>query len=172
MPYCTACGQQNPAAARFCAQCGTRLAPAPGDATGRSVEDSSPTLTFSGPDKVAPYDRQLTPADSAAVASLPPGNALLLVLRGPDVGARFLLDTDVVTAGRHASSDIFLDDVTVSRQHAEFRRDASSYTVRDTGSLNGTYVNRDRVDARQLMDGDEVQIGKYRLVFYAGHPTS
>ena len=75
----------------------------------------------------------------------------------------------MVTAGRHPDSEIFLDDVTVSRRHAEFRRDGSAYTVTDVGSLNGTYVNRDRIDSVTLQDGDEVQIGKYRLVFFAGH---
>ena len=168
MPYCTQCGHAIPAGASFCAQCGARLASDIAGGQVESVVDSSPTMTLPGPDKAAPYDRQLKPADAQAVASLARGNALLLVLRGPDAGARFLLDTDIVTAGRHAGSDIFLDDVTVSRRHAEFRREAASFTVRDVGSLNGTYVNHDRVDARQLADGDEVQIGKYRLVYFHG----
>ena len=75
----------------------------------------------------------------------------------------------MVTAGRHPDSEIFLDDVTVSRRHAEFHREGESFTVSDVGSLNGTYVNRDRIDRVQLTDGDEVQIGKYRLVFFSGH---
>jgi pSer/pThr/pTyr-binding forkhead associated (FHA) protein len=91
------------------------------------------------------------------------------VQRGPGSGSRFLLDADVVTAGRHPDSEIFLDDVTVSRRHAEFHRTGDTFTVSDVGSLNGTYVNRDRIDRVQLTDGDEVQIGKYRLVFFAGH---
>ena len=99
--------------------------------------------------------------------SLPPGMALLAVRRGPNAGARFLLDHDVTTSGRHPDSDIFLDDVTVSRRHAEFRRDGMGVKVRDVGSLNGTYVNRDRIDEVTLSNGDEVQIGKYRLVYYA-----
>jgi pSer/pThr/pTyr-binding forkhead associated (FHA) protein len=98
---------------------------------------------------------------------LPAGSALLIVQRGPNAGSRFLLDVDVVTAGRHPDSDIFLDDVTVSRRHAEFRRGPHGVKVRDVGSLNGTYVNRDRIDEVQLTNGDEVQIGKYRLVYYA-----
>ena len=102
------------------------------------------------------------------MAALPPENALLLVLRGPQAGSRFLLDADSVTAGRQADSDIFLDDVTVSRRHAEFRRDAGRWVVTDMGSLNGTYLNRDRVDVGHLTHGDEVQIGKFRLVFFAG----
>jgi pSer/pThr/pTyr-binding forkhead associated (FHA) protein len=102
------------------------------------------------------------------VPSLPPGIALLVVRRGPNAGARFLLDHDVTTSGRHPDSDIFLDDVTVSRRHAEFHRGGSGFTVRDVGSLNGTYVNRERVEAATLANGDEVQIGKFRLVFIAG----
>ena len=88
--------------------------------------------------------------------------------RGPNAGARFLLDHDVTTSGRHPDSDIFLDDVTVSRRHAEFHRESGVFTVRDVGSLNGTYVNRERVESATLSNGDEVQIGKFRLVFIAG----
>jgi len=99
---------------------------------------------------------------------LRPGTAVLVVRRGPNAGSRFLLDTDVTTAGRHPESDIFLDDVTVSRRHAEFRRDGTTFTVSDVGSLNGTYVNRERVEQATLANGDEVQIGKFRLVFLAG----
>jgi pSer/pThr/pTyr-binding forkhead associated (FHA) protein len=108
-------------------------------------------------------------AEGARIAeTLPPGSALLVVRRGPNAGSRFLLDTEVTTAGRHPESDIFLDDVTVSRRHAEFRREAGVFTVRDVGSLNGTYVNRERVESATLANADEVQIGKFRLVFLAG----
>ena len=100
--------------------------------------------------------------------SLPPGMALLVVRRGPNAGARFLLDHDVTTSGRHPDSDIFLDDVTVSRRHAEFRRESGEFVVIDVGSLNGTYVNREPVDQAVLANGDEVQIGKFRLVFLTG----
>ena len=100
------------------------------------------------------------------------GSALLVVKRGPNAGSRFLLDAETTTAGRHPESDIFLDDVTVSRRHAEFRRTGQGFTVGDVGSLNGTYVNRDRIDSVTLNDGDEVQIGKYRLVFFSSHPAS
>ena len=89
------------------------------------------------------------------------------MLRGPNTGARFLLDDDEVMSGRHPDSDIFLDDVTVSRKHAVFRRTPGGFVVRDVGSLNGTYVNRELVDEITLTTGDEVQIGKFRLVFYA-----
>jgi len=108
------------------------------------------------------------PARTASV-TLPPGLALLVVRHGPNMGARFLLDRDVVVAGRQPDSDIFLDDVTVSRQHAEFRRTASGgFAIVDTGSLNGTYVNRQRLAEATLRSGDEVQIGKFRMTFLMG----
>lgn len=106
--------------------------------------------------------------DQNAVEALPPGSALLIVERGPNSGARFLLDADRTTAGRAADSDIFLDDVTVSRRHAEFSRVGNGFRVVDIGSLNGTYVNRQRIESAVLRGGDEVQIGKYRLVY---HPS-
>jgi pSer/pThr/pTyr-binding forkhead associated (FHA) protein len=94
---------------------------------------------------------------------------MLLVQRGPDSGARFLLDSDVVTVGRHPDSDIFLDDISVSRRHATFTRNENGYAIADLGSLNGSYVNRDRIDNEvTLSGGDEVQIGKYRLIYFAG----
>ncbi|SDM70555.1 glycogen accumulation regulator GarA [Allokutzneria albata] len=104
----------------------------------------------------------------SGVDALPSGSALLVVKRGPNAGSRFLLDRDTTSAGRHPDSDIFLDDVTVSRRHAEFRREGSDFVVVDVGSLNGTYVNRAPVDTAVLANGDEVQIGKFRLVFLTG----
>jgi pSer/pThr/pTyr-binding forkhead associated (FHA) protein len=118
-------------------------------------------------EQVSETDHVLTKADLATVEALRPGTALLVVLRGPNTGARFLLDDDEVMSGRHPDSDIFLDDVTVSRKHAVFRRTPQGFVVRDVGSLNGTYVNRSLVDEKTLSTGDEVQIGKFRLVFYA-----
>lgn len=107
--------------------------------------------------------------DVTAVENLPSGSAMLLVQRGPDAGARFLLDTEVVTVGRHPDSDIFLDDISVSRRHANFTRTETGYMVADLGSLNGSYVNRDRIDTDVVLTGgDEVQIGKYRLIYFAG----
>jgi pSer/pThr/pTyr-binding forkhead associated (FHA) protein len=162
MPFCTECGQQNPDGANFCSNCGTRLA------ADRQME-SSTTLNFGGPDRgELAAESQLSPDEAAAVDALPPGSALLVVQRGPSAGSRFLLDTDEVSAGRHPDSDIFLDDVTVSRRHAVFRRTSHGYLVADVGSLNGTYVNRDRIDEVLLSGGDEVQIGKYRLVYFTG----
>lgn len=99
---------------------------------------------------------------------LPADAALLVVKRGPNAGARFLLDRDITTAGRHPEADIFLDDVTVSRRHAEFRKnDDGKFEVVDVGSLNGTYVNREPRNSQVLEVGDEIQIGKFRLVFIA-----
>jgi len=100
--------------------------------------------------------------------ALPPGSGLLVVKRGPNAGSRFLLDRATTTAGRHPNSNIFLDDVTVSRRHAEFRCVSGEFQVVDVGSLNGTYVNREPVDWAVLANGDEVQIGKFRLVFLTG----
>jgi pSer/pThr/pTyr-binding forkhead associated (FHA) protein len=111
--------------------------------------------------------RGLTAEDQATIEALRPGTALLVVLRGPNTGARFLLDDQEVAAGRHPDSDIFLDDVTVSRKHAAFVAQGGGYVVRDAGSLNGTYVNRERIDEAPLHQGDEVQIGKFRLVYYS-----
>ncbi|HEY8787924.1 MAG TPA: FHA domain-containing protein [Actinopolymorphaceae bacterium] len=106
-----------------------------------------------------------TPEEAAAVSELRPGTALLVVRTGPDAGSRYMLDKPVVSAGRHQTSEIFLDDVTVSRRHAEFVRGDHGYVLKDVGSLNGTYVNRDRIDELQLGNEDEVQIGKFRLVY-------
>ena len=100
--------------------------------------------------------------------ALSPDSALLVVKRGPNAGSRFPLDADLVSAGRHPQSDIFLDDVTVSRRHAEFRRTGGGFEVADVGSLNGTYVNREPIESAVLANGDEVQIGKFRLVFLTG----
>ena len=102
------------------------------------------------------------------IEALPADSALLVVKRGPNAGSRFPLDKELVTAGRHPQSDIFLDDVTVSRRHAEFRRVSGGFEVSDVGSLNGTYVNREPIESSALTNGDEVQIGKFRLVYLSG----
>ena len=180
MPFCTNCGRRNADDARFCSQCGARLVSTSDDAPtttnpvvpGEPVGESTATIQLGGagdPSKTETGERALNPVDAAAVDALPSGHALLVVQRGPGSGSRFLLDEDIVRAGRHPDSEIFLDDVTVSRQHAEFHRNGDTFTVSDVGSLNGTYVNRDRIDTVQLTDSDEVQIGKYRLVFFSGH---
>ncbi|WP_217712241.1 FHA domain-containing protein [Streptomyces sp. NA02950] len=171
LPVCTRCGHRNAEASRFCSNCG---APLRGGAPSERASETTSTISISG---LEAYDAEVTgqtqlpslsPEAQAAVEALPLGSALLVVRRGPNSGSRFLLDSDVTTAGRHPQSDIFLDDVTVSRRHVEFRRGQDgSFTVVDVGSLNGTYVNREQIDAPLVLaSGDEVQIGKYRLVFY------
>ena len=151
--FCNNCGHRNPPDANFCSSCGAVLAPNseatvtlhPVESQGEVVEED---LTVTLPDR-------------------PSGTGLLVVKRGPNAGARYALDTDVTRAGRHPESDIFLDDITVSRRHAEFIRQSSGYSVRDVGSLNGTYVNRERIEESMLSSGDEVQIGKFKLVYLA-----
>ena len=163
--YCTQCGHENPDSSRFCAQCGHALS------RGNEVPTGETTKVIP---KVGGEDSTETPevgeapensGESGLVDSLPPGSALLVVKRGPNAGSRFLLDRTVTTAGRHPDSEIFLDDVTVSRRHVEFIRENNGFSVRDVGSLNGTYVNREPIDTAILSGGDEVQIGKFRLVF-------
>ena len=100
------------------------------------------------------------------VEGLPSGSAVVVVKRGPNAGSRFRLDQPVTTAGRHPGSD-----VTVSRRHAEFRLENGEFSVVDIGSLNGTYLNRKPVQSAALANGDEIQIGKYRLVFLT-RPTT
>ena len=147
---CSRCGNENPENARFCANCGNPL-----------QEDATVRFTPAEAEDEA-SDRPLQQGE------LQGGQALLVVQRGPNAGSKFLIDKDVTTTGRHPESDIFLDDVTVSRRHAEFRRRNSKFFVHDVGSLNGTYVNRQRVDETQLANGDELQIGRFKLTFYAG----
>ena len=161
--YCTQCGAANPEDARFCSRCGSPLSPAaPDPGAYRSAPETTSTISL---DALDDGTGQTLLPDRSAVEQLPPGTALLVVMRGPNAGSRFLLDSDLTTAGRHPESDIFLDDVTVSRRHAEFYRRGGQFTARDVGSLNGTYVNRERIEEAPLGGGDEVQIGKFRLVF-------
>lgn len=148
--YCTQCGHRNKDAAHFCSRCGS------------SLSQISDDTTIS----LRPEDVEVE-EPSISVESLPPGQAILIVKRGMNAGSTFLLDKDVTSAGRNPSSDIFLDDVTVSRRHAEVLREGERFIVKDAGSLNGTYINRERVDVAELSSGDELQIGKFKLVFLA-----
>jgi pSer/pThr/pTyr-binding forkhead associated (FHA) protein len=133
---------------------------------GGTPDEVQSTLRFSE-DLLAELGSDLSREEQQAIDALPSGNALLIVKRGPNAGARFLLDQDVTTVGRHPNADIFLDDVTVSRRHAEFLRDGAVFTVRDLASLNGTYFDGERIDEVRVTDGAEVQIGKFRLTFFA-----
>ena len=144
---------------------------------GQPARQDPATQQFSGigahaPADIPESDYHLSREEQATVDALHPDTALLIVLRGPNSGARFLLDDAEITTGRGPESDIFLDDVTVSRKHAVFSREGHGYGVRDVGSLNGTYVNKERIDQVALRTGDEVQIGKFRLVYYASAATS
>lgn len=149
--FCTNCGHPNKDDARFCASCGHAL-------------QDDPTLS-------------LTPVEAEDEAQdefpfphdeLEPGQGLLLVKRGPNAGSTFLLERDVTSVGRAPESDVFLDDVTVSRKHAQIvRRADGSFSVSDVGSLNGTYVNGEQVDETRLATGDEVQIGMFKLMFFS-----
>jgi pSer/pThr/pTyr-binding forkhead associated (FHA) protein len=157
-------GPQEPEAAH---QPGASADESPGggpepEEAGGLMSDLTSTISLGGADV---DDAVGTDSDHAVAEALPAGGALLIVRRGPNAGSRFLLEVPLVTAGRHPDSDIFLDDVTVSRRHAQFVQDPTGYRVKDVGSLNGTYVNRHRIDDVLLANGDEVQIGKYRLVY-------
>ena len=138
------------------------------DGPGVPPERSPETTSVFRADFLSEAESQAQEQPVSGVEALPEGAALLVVKRGPNAGSRFLLDRGTTSAGRHPDSDIFLDDVTVSRRHAEFRRRGEEFVVVDVGSLNGTYVNRERVESATLSNGDEVQIGKFRLVFIAG----
>jgi pSer/pThr/pTyr-binding forkhead associated (FHA) protein len=133
---------------------------------GGTPDEVQSTLRFSD-DLLAELGSTLSRDEQLAIEALPSGNALLIVKRGPNAGARFLLDQNVTSAGRHPNADIFLDDVTVSRRHAEFVRNGKSFSVRDLASLNGTYFDGKRIDEVKLVDGSEVQVGKFRLTFFA-----
>ncbi len=154
--FCNNCGHNNPIGANFCSSCGGPL---------DLANQENTTVTFHPDD---PADR---PDDELAVDldELPNDIGMLVVKRGPKAGSRFALTEAVTTAGRHPESNIFLDDITVSRRHAEVAREGDHYLASDVGSLNGTYVNRERITTPvRLANGDEVQIGKYKLVFFMG----
>jgi pSer/pThr/pTyr-binding forkhead associated (FHA) protein len=110
----------------------------------------------------------VSPADVEDIPVLGRNSGLLVVKRGPNVGSQFVLHQPVATTGRHPASDIFLDDITVSRRHAEFRREHGQFRVVDLGSLNGVYLNRELVESAVLANGDEIQIGNFRLIFLTG----
>lgn len=131
------------------------------------------TIKF-GPDfqqKLQSLESGVSLEEQEIIGALPQDSALLIVRKGPNAGARFLLDQDSTVAGRHPEADIFLDDVTVSRRHAEFVRHHRSFEVKDLGSLNGTYFDGVLVDQALLHDGAEVQVGKFRMTFYASRSS-
>ena len=150
---CPQCGHRNPMGSRFCSSCGAGL----------DAGEAPTTMNV-----VVPID-SATEEVEVDIDELPAGVGMLVVTRGPNSGSKFALDEPLVTAGRHPDSVIFLDDITVSRRHAEIRLLAGGgYEVADVGSLNGTYLNRERVETAPLKDGDELQIGTFKLLFLAG----
>ncbi len=118
------------------------------------------------PQKLQNLESGVSLEEQEVIDALPSGSALLIVRKGPNAGARFLLDQDSAVAGRHPAADIFLDDVTVSRRHAEFVRHGTAFEVKDMGSLNGTYFDGVLIDQALLHDGAEVQVGKFRMTFF------
>src|SRR3954451_598850 len=150
---CRQCGHQNESGANFCSSCGSPL-----------PQEDEATLSLTELAERLELDEEL----GAALAELPDGMGMLVVRRGPNAGSRFVLDSDVTALGRHPDSDIFLDDITVSRRHASVRRIDGAYEVSDVGSLNGTYVDHKRVDTAPLHHLADLQIGRFVLVFLVG----
>ncbi len=135
-----------------------------GDSHGAA--DTTQTFGHDSDLSFVPFGSDLSDAELDAIEALPTHAALFIVRSGPTAGARYLLDTDVTTVGRHPEADIFFDDVTVSRRHAEITRTDSAFELVDQRSLNGTYVNGERVDRAVLTNGSEVRVGKFRLNFF------
>jgi hypothetical protein len=152
--FCNKCGHRNPPESLFCSACGTAL-------------DLSADHTISLA-KVDPLQEAPGPSDDVQVdlSKLPSNGAVLIVRSGAQAGETFVLSTPLTRLGRHPDSEIMLDDITVSRRHADVERTADGYIARDAGSLNGTYVNHERIDEAPLRQGDELQVGKFRLVFF------
>jgi hypothetical protein len=146
--YCPECGFQNPEAANFCSKCGAAL-----------VRDSS------GADTTMAFEAGDLEEDSPLEDLGVDGPALVVRSGGGRAGEHFVPQEKATTIGRSPDCDIFLDDVTVSRNHAILQRSNGNFVIEDQGSLNGTFVNRRRIERAELVDGDELQIGKYRLTF-------
>ena len=157
--YCHNCGHRNPEGANFCSACGATLQP---------EDQADTTITF-----MPEGESDVTEEVQLPIDEIEEGKAIVVIRKGPEAGTRFTLDKDRVTCGRSPDSDIFLDDVTVSRKHAEIVRDGNGFRINDAGSLNGTFVNRVRSESSALANGDEVQIGKFKLVIFTeGTPTA
>jgi hypothetical protein len=154
---CRRCGHENEVGANFCSSCGEAL-----------LRDEETTLSLTELADRLELDEDL----GEALAELPEGMGMLVVRRGPNAGSRFVLDANVTALGRHPDSDIFLDDITVSRRHAVVGRVGDGYEVRDAGSLNGTYVDHERVDTAPLHHLADLQIGRFVLVFLVGGHTA
>ena len=150
---CRRCGHENEPSANFCSSCGQAL-----------PREEETTVSLTELAERLELDEEL----GEALAELPHGMGMLVVRRGPNAGSRFVLDAEVTSLGRHPDSDIFLDDITVSRRHAVVRRAEGGYAVSDADSLNGTYVDHQRVDTAALHHLADLQIGRFVLVFLLG----
>jgi|SRR5205807_10017995 len=148
--HCPECGFVNPEGANYCQKCGALLSPEP------TSESSTATYRVGETGELIPVELDDVVAQGAA---------LVIRAGGGRVGESFALEGDRLTIGRRPDSDVFLDDITVSRDHALLVRRSGDYYIDDCGSLNGTYVNRSRIESHKLEDGDELQIGKYKLTF-------
>lgn len=155
--FCNRCGHRNPEGSNFCSSCGAVL-----ERLSTPDDPTATTITFSPVEAAGEVGEE---EFTVSLEGHPAGIGLLVVKRGPNAGSRFALEGGRTTIGRHPESDIFLDDVTVSRRHAEVFHSEATFTVTDAGSLNGTYLNRERIERGSLHSGDELQIGKFRLVF-------
>ncbi len=155
--YCTKCGHSNPESSVFCASCGGQLKKS-------LLHHGETTVGLPVVELEMEEEVEVSPPDQP----LEKGSAVLVIKKGPDAGMSFTIDRETIIIGRHPESDIFLDDITVSRQHAEINLKGNEFILMDTGSLNGTYLNRERIEIATLGNGDEIQIGKFRLLFFAG----
>ena len=151
MGSCAVCGSRPPVDALFCPACGTPI-----DQGWDAPTGGLPALEHYLDDPVTAGTALRGPGS---------GDGVLIITRGPGAGSRFTLGSDVVVLGRHPRSDVLLDDISVSRRHADVRRASSGHVLRDLGSLNGTYLNGARVDESALRHGDELQIGRFKLAF-------
>ncbi|HEY6759034.1 MAG TPA: FHA domain-containing protein [Baekduia sp.] len=155
--HCPECGFTNADGANYCQRCGAFIG-TPDYGEGGQQESSTATYRI---DETG----ELVPVEIEDVVAQGGGAALVVRAGGGRVGESFPLDRDRMTIGRRPDSDVFLDDVTVSRDHALVVRRGDEFHLDDLGSLNGTYVNRRRIETHHLADGDELQVGKYKLTF-------
>ncbi|OFW55933.1 MAG: hypothetical protein A2V52_03740 [Actinobacteria bacterium RBG_19FT_COMBO_54_7] len=153
--FCIKCGHGNPESGIFCARCGERL--------DKQESQGESTIGLPAVEEESEEGVEFT----APPASLQKGSAMLVIKKGPDAGMSFTISRDVISIGRHPESDIFLDDITVSRRHAELHLKEGDFSLKDTGSLNGTYLNHERIESVELASGDEIQIGKFHLLFFS-----
>lgn len=156
---CHACGHENENEARFCASCGAVL-------VDESAEDTTIIYT--------PHEVEIEKKDETVIVSLDELKEdvpVLVLLNGPNKGEKYRLEGTDILLGRHPESDIFLSDITVSREHARILREEDAYVLYDNGSLNGTYLNRQEIEKAVLNDQDEIQVGKFKMMFLKSRNT-